>query len=167
MSASRGDRRREITYADISWKITNTKVVPIKNSVVMNVWDDMKQFESRGELHVEVWDKFMYVEENTMGDVWENYMVAETCPTGGPKNILRYAGTIAGDDVPVLADEGGGMAKAVDGRGDVRLPVPVDAGAARVQVPVDAGGGAGQAKSRLERELQWPQVMRSKSQLIR
>ena len=38
------------------------------------------------------------------------------------------------------------MAKAVDGRGDVRVPVPVDTGAAHVQVPVDEGGGAGQVQ---------------------
>ena len=32
---------------DISGEVTNTRVVPIKNSVVINVWDDMKQFKSR------------------------------------------------------------------------------------------------------------------------
>ena len=49
------------------------------------------------ELLVKVQDQFMYTGENTMGD-----MMAVTCPTGGPKNILRYPGTLAGDDVPVL-----------------------------------------------------------------
>jgi hypothetical protein len=68
----RGDRR-EITYADqmndrdISCEITNTRLVPIKNSMVMNMWDDMEQFESRGELLVEVQDKFLNGEKNTMG----------------------------------------------------------------------------------------------------
>ena len=60
-----------------------------------------------------------------MDDVRARYMMSGTCPTGGPKNILRYAGTIAEDDVQVLTDEGGGNAKAVDSRGDV----PDDEGA--------------------------------------
>ena len=49
-STSRGDSRGKMTNADqrnardISGEVTNTRVVPIKNSGVMNVWDDMKQF---------------------------------------------------------------------------------------------------------------------------
>ena len=93
---------------------------------------------------VKAWDAFMNMEEDAMDDVTERYMMSGTCPTGGPKNILRYAWTIAEDDVRVLTDEGGGKAKAVDSRGDVRVQVQVDGGgAALVQVPVDAGGGAG------------------------
>jgi hypothetical protein len=96
-------RRRKRTNADqrndrdISWEVTNTSVVPIKNPVMMNVWEDIQQFNfgktirmarriilynslqlvvmnkrlNRGELLVEVQDKFMYAEENTMGDMRE------------------------------------------------------------------------------------------------
>jgi hypothetical protein len=71
--------------------------VPIKNSVVVNKWDNMKQFKSRKtiglarrmllyksfqlvvltkrhngeELLVKVQDQFMYTGENTMGDMRE------------------------------------------------------------------------------------------------
>ena len=100
---------------DISWEVTNTRVVLIKNSVMMNIWDDIQQFKfrktigmarrillynslqlammdkrlNREELLGEVVDKFMYAEENTMDDVREPYMMAVTCPTGGHQNILR------------------------------------------------------------------------------
>ena len=43
---------------------------------------------NKGELLVEVKDKFMYAEENTMDDVREPYMKAVTCPMGGHQNIL-------------------------------------------------------------------------------
>ena len=49
----------------------------------------------------------MYMGENTMGDMREPYMMAVMCPTVGPKNILRYAGTFAGDDVQVQDWRGG------------------------------------------------------------
>ena len=50
---------------------------------------------NRGEMLVKVWDTFMKMEEDTMDDVSENYMMSETCPAGGHhNNILRYAGTI-------------------------------------------------------------------------
>ena len=84
-------RRRKRTNADqrndrdISWEVTNTSVVPIKNPVMMNLWEDIQQFNfgktirmarriilynslqlvvmnkrlNRGELLVEVQDKFM------------------------------------------------------------------------------------------------------------
>ena len=110
-------RRRKRTNADqrndrdISWEVTNTSVVPIKNPVMMNVWEDIQQFNfgktirmarrivlynslqlvvmnkrlNRGELLVEVQDKFMYAEENTMVDVREPYMVVVSCRTGGHK----------------------------------------------------------------------------------
>ena len=86
---------------------------------------------NRGELLVEVQDKSMYAEENTMDDVREPYTMAVTCPTGGHQNILCYAGTIEEDsekapaaqrdDVEVPADVGCGIAKAVDGAGDVHV----------------------------------------------
>ena len=47
-SASRGDTMGKMTNTDekhdrdISWEVPDTRVVPIKNSVVMKVWDDMK-----------------------------------------------------------------------------------------------------------------------------
>ena len=71
-----------------------------------------------------------------MDDVWEPYMMVVTRPTGGRKNILRYDGTNddGGDDTvtvddsgvlaPIQDDEGGGMAGAVDGGGDVRVRIP-------------------------------------------
>ena len=119
-SASRGDSREKMTNADqrndgdLSWEVTNTRVVPIKNSVMMNIWDDIQQFKfrktigmarrillynslqlvvtnkrlNRGELLVEVQDKLMYAEENTMRNMREPYMMAVTCPMGGHQNIL-------------------------------------------------------------------------------
>ena len=35
--------------------MTNTRVVPIKNSVVMNMWDDMKQFKCRKTIGLARW----------------------------------------------------------------------------------------------------------------
>ena len=84
-------------------------------------WVVMNKRLNGEELMVKVQDQFMYTGKNPMGDMREPYRMVVTCLAGGPNNILRYAGTLAGDDVPV---------------------------------PVDA-------------ELQWPRVMRSKSQLIR
>ena len=82
--------------------------VPIKNSVVVNKWDDMKQLKS-----------------------WKTIGLA--------RRMLLYKSI----QLVVLTKRHNGE---VDGRGDVRVPVPVDAGAAHAQVPVDAGGGAGQVQ---------------------
>ena len=107
--------------------MTNTSVLPIKNTVKMN-----KRL-IRGELLVEVQDKLMYAEENTMRNMREPYMMAVTFPTGRHHNILRFDGT---------TDEGGGMTKAVDGEGDVRAQVPIDDGGDDITIPVDDSGGA-------------------------
>ena len=58
---------------------------------------EFQQFQQRGgegELLVKVRDTFVNTEEDAIGDVRENYMMSETCPTGGHHNILRNAGTI-------------------------------------------------------------------------
>ena len=131
-SASRGDRSGKMTNAnqrndgDISWEETNTRVVPIQNPVMMD-----KRL-NRGELLVEVQEKFMYTEENTMDDVREPYMMAVTCTTGGHQNILRYAGTIEeeADETPAAR------------RDDVCVQVLVDEGGGDDTVPVDDSGGA-------------------------
>jgi hypothetical protein len=77
---------------DISWEMTKTIVGPIKNPVMMNMWDDIPPFQfrktigmarrlllynslqlammdkklNRGELLIEVLDKLMYAKKNTM-----------------------------------------------------------------------------------------------------
>ena len=51
-------------------------------------------------------------EEDPMNDVRESYMMSEICPTGGPINILRFAGKIAKNDALIPAEEdvdGGSM----------------------------------------------------------
>ena len=100
-------------------KVTYTMVVTIKNSVVMDMWDNMElfQFENtiglarrmllyksvqllvmnkrrdRGELLAEVQKEFMYTEEETMGDVSIHHMTTDS-PTGGLYNILRFAKSV-------------------------------------------------------------------------
>jgi hypothetical protein len=88
-------------------KVTYTLVVTIKNSVVMDKWDNMELFQlarrmllyksvqllvmnerhDRGELLAKVQNEYMYMEKDTIGDVSIHHIMTTD-------NILRFNNSV-------------------------------------------------------------------------